>query len=169
MADLAEIQALAAELNQARLTLAIGVQAYRVDKAALDARRMDGIREVAATVKARFDALREAVEASPGLFRSPRTLVLSGIKVGFAKRPGRLEVQDPDATVAAIERLLPDQATSLIKVSKAVVKSALGQIPAVTLKRIGVTVVDDADAAVVKPVDDQVERFVDALLKEEAA
>ena len=43
-------------------------------------------------------------------------------------------------------------------------KGALEDLPAARLKKLGVTVEDAGDEAIVKPVDGEIEKFVDALL-----
>ena len=67
--------------------------------------------------------------------------------------------------VARIKKHLPEQADVLIRTKEAPVKEALAQLTAAELKKIGVTIEDAGDTVVIKPVDSEVDKLVDALLK----
>ena len=110
-------------------------------------------------------ALRALVEANPGCFIRPRTQVFAGIKVGYAKGKGALSFDDADSVVARIKKHLPEQADVLIRTKEAPVKEALAQLSAAELKKIGVTLSEAGDQTVVRPVDSEVDKMVDALLK----
>jgi hypothetical protein len=110
--------------------------------------------------------LRALVESGPGLFVKPRTVIFHGIKVGYEKGRGKIEVADPDKTIALIEKLFPEQAETLVAVKKSVVKAALGNLSVADLKRIGCTIEETEDQIVIRPVDSGVDKIVTALLKE---
>ena len=152
--------------SQSRALLAQRVTALQDGITALRRDHLPGIKRAlarAAEVEAQLKAL---VEANPGAFEKPRTQVFSGVKVGFMKGKGALEMADADAVVARIKRLMPEQADVLIKTVERPVKDALAQLSAADLKRLGVTVTDASDQVVIKPVDSEVDKMVDALLKE---
>jgi hypothetical protein len=92
--------------------------------------------------------------------------VLSGVKLGYQKAKGTLDYDDAEAVCARIRKHLPEQADVLIATRETPVKTALAQLPAADLKRIGVTLSDAGDQIVVKPVDSEVDKMVDALLKD---
>src|ERR1017187_1986854 len=54
--------------------------------------------------------LHGLVESAPGLFAKPRTVIFHGIKVGFEKGRGKIEIADQARTVALIEKLSPERA-----------------------------------------------------------
>ncbi|HRQ63918.1 MAG TPA: hypothetical protein PKZ76_03490, partial [Xanthomonadaceae bacterium] len=108
--------------------------------------------------------LHAAVEASPDLFQQPKTRTLHGIRVGWMKQRGKLEIADTASTVALIEKLLPDQVDVLIKTTKAPVRPALQQLCVRDLKRIGVAVTDDVDTVVIKAADGDLDKLIAALL-----
>ena len=110
--------------------------------------------------------LHALVEEAPGLFVKPRTVIFHGIKVGYEKGRGKIEVGDQDKTIALIEKLFPEQAEALIAVKKLVVKSALGNLAVADLKRIGCTIEETEDQIIIRPVDTAVDKIVTALLKE---
>jgi hypothetical protein len=109
--------------------------------------------------------LKAAIEANPHLFEKPRTVTVHGVKIGFTKQKGRIDIPDAENTVALIEKHFPMQADVLIKTEKTPVKKALANMTAVELKKLGVTVTADTDAVVINPVDSEVEKTVSALLK----
>lgn len=114
------------------------------------------------------EELRAAIAAAPELFESPRTFVFHGVKVGFAKGKGRLEIPDEDFTVGRIMELL-DEPENFIRVVESPNKEALVGLPADTLKKLGVKIVNTEDSVVITPMDGSVDRFVAAMLKDDGA
>lgn len=121
-------------------------------------------RRIGATANARAELLA-AVESSPALFRRPRTRLLSGIRVGWRKRPGRIELDDEAATINAIRRKLDcEAATRLIRVSEKVVRGALRELSTRDLMRIGALAVEADDEPIAVPADGEIDKLVAALL-----
>ena len=156
----------AAEVHsQARSLLSERVTALRDAQAALHREHLPSIKR-ALTKAAESEAkLRALVEEHPECFEKPKTHVLAGIKVGYAKGKGALSFDDADSVVARIKKHLPEQADVLIRTKEAPVKEALAQLSAAELKKIGVTLSEAGDQTVVRPVDSEVDKMVDALLK----
>ena len=126
-------------------------------------RSMDEIERLA-NAYARAELLA-AVESSPALFRRPRTRLLSGIKVGWRKRPGRIELDDEAATINAIRCKLDGEAAErLIRVSEKVVRGALRELSARDLMRIGALAVELDDEPIAIPADGEIDKLVAALL-----
>jgi len=134
--------------------------------AALRREHMPSIKQALAKAADAEAALRELIVANPDLFAKPRTRTYAGVKVGYAKGKGTISFEDADAVVARIKKHLPDQADVLIKLKETPVKDALAQLSAAELKKLGVTVSEAGDQVVVKPVDSEVDKMVDALMKE---
>lgn len=115
-------------------------------------------------------SLTAAVEASPALFTKPRTRLLHGIKVGFTKQKGTVELGDEAAVIRRIRKLLPeDQAELLIRTEESVHKPSVYDLSVDDLKRLGISITNDSDRVVVKVADSDIEKMVDALLKDEDA
>ncbi len=168
MADLGTIEALAKTYAAARDELA---EATRVTTDMLDrvkAQRTPVIRrrvEAASNARAQLEA---AIAASKPLFKSPKTITLHGIRCGFAKAKGKIVIVDDQATVKAIRRHLPEQFETLVKVTEKPLKGALQNLSAADLKRIGVTVEEATDEVVAKAADGEIDKLVEALLKDAA-
>ena len=113
--------------------------------------------------------LKELVELGPGLFVKPRTVIFHGIKVGYEKGKGKIEFEDQERVVQLVRRLFPEQADVLIVTKESVSKTALAQLPAGDLKRLGCTIGDTDDQVVIRAVDSAVDKVVEALLKEATA
>lgn len=120
---------------------------------------------VNATAQAQAE-LQALLEASPGLFTKPRTMIFHGVKVGFAKQKGKIEIADEEKTIALIRKQLPDVADVLLSTEIHVSKTALANVAVSDLKKIGCNVVADTDAVVIKPTDSEVDKLVTALLKD---
>ncbi|MBX3654145.1 MAG: hypothetical protein KIS62_12335 [Ramlibacter sp.] len=139
-------------------------------------RRADVYAAARALLQERVTALNEGLAAlhtlvadNPGLFVKPKTQVFAGIKVGFAKGKGAITYDKPEVLIARIKRLLPEQADILIDTKEKPNKAALALLSAADLKKLGCTVADTGDQAVVRPVDGAVDKLVAALLKSASA
>ena len=159
------IERLAAEYAKRRDALRETVDTAQ---AAIDhvkrAYRADLRRRTGAAANARAELLA-AIEAAPGLFSKPRTRLLSGIKVGWRKRPGRIEVSDESAAIEAIRRKLGEEAAEgLIQTREKLNRRGLRDLSARDLMRIGAVAVADADDPIAIPADSEIDKLVDALL-----
>jgi len=142
------------------------VSAFNDGLAALRKDHIPGIKKAVAKAVEAEASLRALIEAHPDCFTKPKTQVFSGVKVGYQKGKGTISFEDADSVVARIKKHLPDQADVLIKQKETPVKDALAQLSAADLKKIGVTVSEAGDQVVIKPVDSEVDKMVDALLKD---
>jgi|JI10StandDraft_1071094.scaffolds.fasta_scaffold881423_2 hypothetical protein len=150
---------------QARTLLAEKVSALQDGIAALRKDHIPSIKKAVAKAAETEAALRDLVEAHPELFAKPKTQIFSGVKVGFTKGKGSISFDDPDAVVARIRKVLPDQADVLINTVETPNKAAMAQLSAAELKRIGCSLTEAGAQVVVKPVDSEVDKLVTALLK----
>lgn len=165
---LGEIEALAKNYADARAVMAERVGALEEEVRAIQRRKMPGIKlALAASVDAQAK-LTEALRANPGLFKSPRSLTIHGIKLGYQKGKGGLEWGDDATLVERIEKLFPGQAGILLATTKKPVVDALGQLKPEELKRLGVSIVGAGDRVFVKACDSNVDKLVAKILKEGA-
>lgn len=167
MASLAEIEKLTKAFSEGRDELAGRVRALEDEIQMIKKRHLAGIKRSVGQVMERQHALKTALEDSRGLFIKPKTRVLHGIKVGFQKAKGKISWADDDQVVKLIKKHFPDQADVLVKTTEEPVKSALQQLTAAELKRIGVTVTETGDQVFIKSADSEIDKFVDALLKDD--
>lgn len=101
------------------------------------------------------------------MFDTPRTVVFYGIKVGLQKGKGAIEWDDDAQVVKLIEKHFPEQADVLIKTTKKPVKKALAQLTVAELKKLGIVVEETGDQVVIKSTDSEIDKLVNALLKED--
>jgi hypothetical protein len=162
-----DIELLTKDFASARDELAERLNRLREEQDAVKRRYLQGIKNALERVRARHEDLRQAIDDSRELFERPKTRVLHGIRVGLMKQPGRLEIGDQDACVAALRRIFGDEADAYVKVTETPIKKALANLPAKDLKRIGVVVSEDGEAIVIKAADSDIDKLVDALLADE--
>jgi len=167
MASLAEIESLTKRFADGRGDLAGRVRALEDELQAVKRRHLAGIKRSAASVAERHHALKTALEDSKSLFVKPKTLVINGIMVGLRKAKGKIEWEDDGQVVRLIKKHFPEQAEVLIKTIEKPLKGALEQLPAADLKRIGITVNETGDVVVIKSTDSEIDKFVEALLKDD--
>jgi len=167
MASLGEIERLTKGFAEGRNELSARVRALEEEIQAVKKRHISGIKKVVALVMERQHALKAALEESRDLFVKPKTKILHGIKIGFQKAKGRISWTDDEQVVKLIKKHFPDQQDILIKTVEKPVKDALQQLTAAELKKLGVTVEETGDQVFIKSTDSEVDKFVDALLKDD--
>lgn len=161
------IEALAGAFATARAELAEQLDTLREMQDAAKRQRMRWIREALIKFRASHANLKDAVESHRDLFTSPKTRMLHGIKVGFMKQRGKLEIDSPEQVVKLIRKHFPDQFESLVKTTYTPVRPALQNLQVADMKRLGVRVTDDVDAPVIKAADGDLDKLIDALLNDE--
>lgn len=166
MDGMQEIERLTRAYAEARIALSEKMEAVKAEMQAVKKRYARGLRQLADRALSARAELAAEVDAQRALFEKPRTRVLHGLKVGFAKNPGRLEMDDEAKTIQLIRRHLNAEAAGLlIRVSEKVNRAALNDLDAQDLKRIGVRVAGGGDERVIRAVDGEIEKLVDALLE----
>jgi hypothetical protein len=163
---LADIERRARAYADARDHLAGVVSELTAGIDSLKRRAMPDLKRAVARAAEHHDAIEALIAEAPELFVKPKTLTLHGIRLGYQKGRGGIAWDDADAVVAAIQRYLPEQAEALIHRTEKPLKEALNQLDVATLKKIGCRVVDTGETIVIRPVDSEVDKLVDALLKE---
>ena len=169
-----KVERLAQEYASRRDALRETVDAAQADVDAAKRKHRAALRRRAGAAANALSELLAVIEAKRSLFVKPRTRLLSGIKVGWRKRPGRIEIEDEAATIAAIHRKLGEEdADNLIQVRERLDRRGLRNLSARDLMRIGAVAVADSDEPIAVPADDEIDKLVDALLEgaeaEEAA
>lgn len=167
MATLAEIERLTKDYSLARASLRERVEALNDEIERLKRLRLPQIRKAVEQASERQQALHVAVEGSPELFEKPRTIIFHGIKIGFQKGKGELAWEDEETVVKLIYKHFPEQADTLIKTTQKPLKTALAQLSVQELKRLGITVIETGDEVIIKATDTEIDKLVNALLKDE--
>ena len=168
MASLGDIEKLTKDYAEGRGQLSDRVRALEDEINAIKRRHLPGIKISVGKAMEKKSRLEAALQESAALFVKPKTMILHGIKIGFQKMKGKLSWADPDQVVKLIKRHLPDLEETLIKKTETPVKDALQQLSAADLKRIGVTVEETGDQVVIKGTDSEVNKLVEALLKDDS-
>ncbi|SMF82866.1 hypothetical protein SAMN06265365_14813 [Tistlia consotensis] len=166
MADLATIERLTKSYAAARDELADAVKETNSELERIKRQKIPLLRrrtDAASNARAKLEA---AIQESPQLFGRPKTLTLYGIRVGFQKGKGKIEISDPEVTIRLIRKHLPDLVDSLVKVEEKPVKAALNNLSTAELRKIGCTVTEAGDVVLIKATDGEIDKLVEALLKE---
>ncbi len=110
-----------------------------------------------------------AIEVCPEVFNKPKTQTFHGVRVGFKKGTGKVEFDDADAVIRRIERNLSEQTDLYIKTKQTPNKTALQELPAAVLKRLGITVSDTGDQVFIKDTDTELDKLLKAIIAEDEA
>ncbi len=163
---LTQIESATFKYSKARAELGdlVGVLHEQIE--ALKRTHLSAIKQAVGRASKCHGELKAIIEAHPGAFTQPRTQTFHGIKVGFRKGSGGIAFDDAAKVVELVEKHFADLADTLIKTTKVPIKKALENLDVAQLKKIGCTVSDTGDEVVIKPVDGEVEKAVNALLKD---
>lgn len=131
---------------------------------ALKRAKMSRIKELVAKAAEKGVVLRSAIEAHAELFQDPRTVIFYGIKIGMQKGRGGIEWDDDDRVLQLIRKHYGEESELIRRVEKPD-KRMLKDLPVDELKRVGCRVVNTTDEVVCRPVNDEVDKLVDALLQ----
>ena len=167
MPTMTDIEAAAEALARDRRALSEAAQTLEIELSEVKTRHAGALRLVAAKAATSWKALLDAVRAAPELFSKPRSVVLHGIKLGWQKGKGSIDIANPDRTVGLIKKHFPDQVATLIATREVPVKDALAQLPAADLKRLGVAIGDTDDQPFIRAADGDVDKLVRNLIDQQ--
>ena len=167
MSTMKEIEALTEKFASAHEELAGAVMAHEDEKRALARRNLVRIKRLLEAAKERKAVLAEAIKDSPELFVKPRTRVFHGIKVGLRRIEETLEYEAEQVVKLIRKHLEEGDFDRLVKTTYKPINDALAALPESIRRKLGVSVVPGRDEEVIKPTAGEVEKLVDALLKEE--
>jgi len=166
-ATLMQIEVATNKYADEREELARLVRALTNEMEALKNRCLPGIKKAVAHCAGKHEALAALINSAPELFADPRTQTFHGVKVGFRKGAGKIDWDDDEKLADRIEKLLTEEeAELLINTKRTPVVKALKNLEVATLKRLGCTVESTGDIIVIKATDGEVEKIVNALLKD---
>jgi hypothetical protein len=168
MAKLQDIQKQTEEYAAARRELETRVKRLQEIKNKLDKRLMPGITRALLEVVNEKGLLHIAIEKARELFQKPKTQVFAGVKVGLKKGKGKMVWDDEEKVLARIRKTYgSDKAGSLIRIEEHPDKEALELLPAVELKKLGITITEDGDQVYIKDLDSDIEKIIKVLMKSE--
>lgn len=161
---LPDIEKGAKHFAQTHAAVADLVKTIEAEKAAVDARYERALEALVAACADDRKILHDLIVAAPELFEKPRTLVLSGVKVGFRKGAGGLQIENEPRTIDLIEKHLAEQADILIHTEKTVVLKALRELDVKDLMQIGCRIEGVGDVPVLS-IQNETAKRVAALIK----
>lgn len=167
MKTLGEIELLVKEYSDSYRKLSDKVQELELELGTVKRKHMRYIKDFANETLEKKSLLTAAVDESKSLFEKPKTIVLHGMKVGLQKGKGKIVVPDEEKTIMLIRKNLPDQSDILIKTEEKIIKPALENLSAGDLKKVGLNLIESTDYVVIKPTGSDVDKIVNALLKED--
>lgn len=167
--SLADLEKLTASFAHDREQVCALVNNLETELNAVRSRYLARLRKSVAAAQTSRTLLVTAVEAHPELFDKPKTQVFHGIKIGFRKGTGGIDWDDDAKVCELIRKHFPKaQAELLIKTTEKPIAKAIADLDVAELKRIGCRVESTGDVVVVKPMDSEVDKVVNALLRENA-
>lgn len=143
--------------------LATRINALEAEVVVVREQHRAGILDALRAHKQAEEGLREAIAAAPELFDKPRTRVLHGIRVGYQKGKGGLEIADEEATVKLIRKHCPDKLDALVKVTEKPIRKALQNLDAGLLKKLGIGILGTGDVIVLAATDGDLDKLIKAL------
>jgi phage host-nuclease inhibitor protein Gam len=160
---LKEIEAKCATLASARKRAQKLMESVERQRAAILDEHAEAIRELADELNRSRQEVESAVKYGRQFFGKPKTLVFSGIEVGFEKERDKLEVPEDSILIPRIETMLRAKASTLIRTAKSIVAEAFKQLTPAEKQSLGCRTITGADRVVVRAeVKSDVEKYFNA-------
>ncbi len=99
MATMVEIEKKTKEYSEARNVLAARVERLETIMGKVKRRLLPGIRSAVEALAKKHSDLFDAIEESPELFEKPKTQTFHGVRVGYKKDKGKLQIDDESAAL----------------------------------------------------------------------
>lgn len=164
--DMTNIETAASLLADAKRTLEVELQRADAKLAKVREECSDRLKAAATDVKSCEEDLLALVRHAPALFAKPQSVEFDGVKVGWRKSKGRLELPEHDALIKRIDdQLTPQQRKSVLKVKVSVLKGGLAKLSGEILKKLGVTLTGAGPEPFVSFPKSATEKLVDWWLK----
>lgn len=157
------------EFADARGALSTRLQALNDEIAKAKRKALPGLRTAVELAAVLHKTLHGIIGENADCFVRPRTQIFHGVKVGFRKMKGELTWGGDDQVVKLIRKHCPERFDSLVKTVETPLKDALAQLPADLLKKLAVSVENDSDVVFIKCTDSEIDKAVNALLKDAVA
>ena len=167
MATLTEIERKTKEFADKREALKVRIAEYELGIQAVKRKYLSGIKAAAGRCMEKQAELKSMIEESPELFVKPKTWTMHNVRLGFKKEKGKLTWEDDSKVIKLIKKNYPVDWEIYVKVVEKPLATALGQLPGAELKKLGVTVTEDSDEVYIKSMDSEIDKLVNALLKED--
>ena len=172
MIQLSDVQKQASVLSQSRdhlrglfATLEAGIEIVKKGS-------LPEIQKLGRQIAKQHTELQQLIGANSAMFDKPRTYIVDGLKFGLQKKPTKLEWDSDAALITRIKKaveaaaLTPEQQDLLITTTEKPVAKALEKLDIKTLKRLGVTITSGTDEVLIKSVDSEVEKAVNAVIRD---
>jgi hypothetical protein len=167
MANLNEIEALTKQFSAVNDSLTMIKRELGSEVEAVKTKYFRKIKDAAEAVLQKKSGLEEAIKSSRHLFGKPKTLVISGVRVGFQKSKDRILWEDEAQVIQLIEKKMDEEtAELLIKTEKKPVKESLMKLEEDELKKIACRIEKGEDKVLIKTIDSEIDKFVNSILKE---
>jgi len=162
---LADIENLCARFEDEAAALEILIAELEADLETVKQKHIAGLKRQAGVVARREAELTATVEANPGLFEKPRTIILHGIKCGFTSSIGKLVFDDAETVLKLIRRFRKEDAETFIRSTPEPNKDALKTLEAAELARLGCRIEGAGDVVIVRRVAGDVEKLLKKMME----
>ncbi|MCI0450506.1 MAG: hypothetical protein L0Y79_12125 [Chlorobi bacterium] len=167
MSNLNEIETLTKEFSEASDSLTLLKKELGSEIETAKSKYFKKIKDLAEVVVLKKSELEQAIISGRHLFIKPKTLVISGVKVGFQKTKDKIVWDDEEHVAYLIEKVMgKGTAEMLVKTEKKPIKESLMKLGEDELSKIACRIEKGEDKVVIKTVDSEIDKFVNSLMKE---
>ncbi len=167
MKTVKEFETISKDFADARLVLSDRMRAMNDEIEAVKRKYLPIIRHAVNKAKSLKENLSNAIEESRDLFKRPKTMTVHGIKFGLQKVSDDIEWDDEETVINRIKKTMVGQINVLINTKETLCKTALKQLPAPDLKKIGVSLVEGKEQVLIKDTNSDIDKLVQKLLDED--
>lgn len=167
-AKLTELETAAKEFSAASKILRNIKEELDTEIDAVKAKYSTAFAEASKNAGEAYQMLLTLVESSEELFLDKKSMSINNVKFGYRKKAGTIDIDNETFTIDKLRELFPKDVDKYLSTKISISKKALNNLTAAELKKVGVNVIQDSSEAFVKLTDDEVQKLIDALVKESA-
>ena len=97
---------------------------------AIKSKYLEDIKQASCEAGESYQMLLTLINDASDLFKEKKSMTVSGVKFGYQKKKGKLEIINEDATISKLKELYGDSAALYINTKSSIVKKALDSLPA---------------------------------------
>ena len=135
---------------------------------AIKSKYLEDIKAASIEAGESYQMLLTLINDASDLFKDKQSMTIAGVTFGYRKKTGKIEIPKEEYTIEKIKEMYGEAADAYLNTKVSVVKKAIDKLPADVLQKLGISITSNSLEAFVKLTDDEVQKLIEAMIKESA-
>lgn len=129
---------------------------------------IEDIKQASCEAGESYQMLLTLINDAADLFKDKQSMSIAGVKFGYRKKTGKIEISNEEYTINKIKELYGESADAYLNTKVSVFKKAIDKLPADVLQKLGISITSNSLEVFIKLVDDEVQKLIENIVKESA-